>query len=369
MKKDLTVFFENGQVVKVKPDPKCDYGEYRQEINEATSIVSDGIPYDLTSVESINSIATPQYVDVHKNKNANSLGVTGYLEYVLRMHSGWTDGNIDLEIACLEKATTLMPHSSIAWTEKDYLKIVYRLEELGRFDEVDYWEKWIRENSTSLEDARLSNFNRTLDLAKQFRTDLVEVNWAGGQSAVVAKYQGRVYSISGEDERFPYLPNFIKETGMLSCNPILYECVKNRTICYKGREVPIWKLTWRPFIDDRGDEEKAAYLKYKEKVEREQEYRIVRRVYYQLKFLIPEYVPKSMAAFTRMKNAKNEKYQELVEKAEAAGFVFPKMTVEIDDPIDPEPDYNGKRDHGTSQENTEVVQGTFSKIKRFFTFR
>lgn len=369
MKKDLTVFFEHGQVVKVKPEPRCDYGEYRHEINEATLIVSDGIPYDLTSVESINSIATPQYVDVHKNKNANSLGVTGYLEYVLRMHSGWTDGNIDLEIACLEKATTLMPHSSIAWTEKDYLKIVYRLEELGRFDEVDYWEKWIDENSPSLEDTRLSNFHRTLQLAKQFKTDLVAVNWAGAQSAVVAKYQGRVYSISGEDKRFPYLPDFIKETGRPSCNPILYENIKNMTIYYKGREVPIEKLTWRPFIDDRSDEEKAAYLKSKEKAEQDQEYRIARRVYYQLKFLIPEYVPKSMAAFTRMKNAKNEKYQELVKKAEEAGFIFPEMTVEIQEPIDPEPDYNGKQDRGTLQENIEVEPSTFSKIKRFFMFR
>lgn len=362
MGKPITVFFENGQVVKVKPDPKCDYGEYRQEINEATSIVSDGVPYDLTSVESIKSIPIPKYVDVHKNKNASSLGVTGYLEYILRMHSGWTDGNIDLEIACLEKATTLMPHSSIAWAEKDYLKIIYRMEELGRFDEVEYWEKWISKNSESLTDNRLSNLNQTLELAKQFKTDLVVANWAGGQSAVVAKYQGRIYSISGEDKRFPYLPNFIKETGRPSCSPILYESIKNTTIYYKGKEVSIEKLTWRPFIDDRSEDEKAAYLMHKEKREHEKEYKIARRVYYRLKFLIPDDVPKSMSAFSKMKNANSQKYQELVKKAEEAGFVFPKMTVEIEEPVDPEPNYNGK--HNDRKSNGLI--GAISKVRNLF---
>ncbi len=361
MGKDTTVYFEHGRIVKVVPEPGCAYGDYREEINKATCIVSDGIQYDLNNVDSILSITTPKYLAQDEKADAVELGVTGYLEYVLRMHCSYCkeQERTDLLIACLEKSTTIMPHSSISWAEKDYYRIVSELEALGRFDDVDYWEKWIAENSTTYEDIAISRFQWALDYAKQLGTDLIEFQWAGAQSAVVAKYQGRVYSISGKDKRFPYLPDFMKEDGycpegMPSGCPILYR--KDEEIFYKDKYVAIEKLSWRPFVDDRSETEKENYLKRREKIKKEKEYRITRRVYYQLKQIIPNDIPKSMSAFSRMKNSNSIKYQDLVSKAEAKGFVFPNMTVELVEPVDPEPDYNGKRKDSISSPSEPKIQ-------------
>lgn len=373
MGKDTTVYFEHGRIVKVVPEPECAYGDYREEINKATCIVSDGIQYDLNNVDSILSITTPKYLAQNEKADAVELGVTGYLEYVLRMHCSYCkeQGRTDLLIACLEKSTTIMPHSSISWTEKDYYRIVSELEALGRFDDIDYWEKWIAENSTTYKDISLSRFQWALDYAKQLGTDLIEFQWTGAQSAVVAKYQGRVYSISGKDKRFPCLPDFIKESrnipdGLLCSGPILYR--KGQEIFYKDKYVPIEKLSWRPFVDDRSETEKENYLKRREKIKKEEEYRITRRVYYQLKQIIPNDIPKSMSAFSRMKNSNSAKYQDLVSKAEAKGFVFPNMTVELVEPVDPEPDYNGKRNDSISSPSEPKIQrGVLASIcKKLF---
>lgn len=43
----VIVYYEKGQVVKMSPEPETSYYETRGLINEATSIVSDGIPYTI----------------------------------------------------------------------------------------------------------------------------------------------------------------------------------------------------------------------------------------------------------------------------------------------------------------------------------
>lgn len=100
-----TVYYAYGHVQKVLPPLLGSYYENRDIINAATFIVSDGVAYDLTDIQSIRSIKIPNYHIYAPNKVGEELGVTGCLDYVLRMRSGlyWREGNFDLSIACLEK--------------------------------------------------------------------------------------------------------------------------------------------------------------------------------------------------------------------------------------------------------------------------
>lgn len=101
------IFFENGQIVRIYPEPIKSYYDSRELIYGETDIVSDGISYDLSNIESIKSIPVPNYIRENKNEHAKDLGVTGYLEYILRIDATiyWEKKEYDLSIACLAKAT------------------------------------------------------------------------------------------------------------------------------------------------------------------------------------------------------------------------------------------------------------------------
>lgn len=343
MEVDVTVFFQNGQVVKMLPEPTTSYYEVRDFINKATSIVSDGVAYNLKDKNSIYSIAVPKYVYNHQNSHAIELGVTGYLDYVLRMHAGlcWRNKEYEISIACLGKATQLMKYSTIGWQKKDFYRIVDWLEQIGRFEKANEWKEWIEKNVPSLQEEVFHRTNASIDF---LGTDLVYTSWAGSQSAATAKYQGRVYSVSGKDKRFPALPDFMKEPQEIcpiSGPFIFWNDKKLDTIYYKGKNVHVFKASWRPFIDDRTEQEKNAYKSLQAKLAKQEEAKIARSVYFHLKYLLPDDAPKSLSAFSRMKNECSEKYLILVEKAKNAGYVFPKMTVDFIDPKDPEPNYKG----------------------------
>ena len=341
----VTVYYENGQVVKMIPEPSESYYNVRELINEATSIVSDGVPYDLTNKKSIFSIAIPKYTNCHSNKHAQSLGATGYLDYVLRMHAGLLWGKqTDLSTACLMKATQLMKYSTLGWQKKDFYRIVDWLVQLGRFEKAKEWEDWIERNIPTFEDEMLEKFKNVVKSANYLGTDLVYTSWAGGQSAVRAKYQGRVYSLAGNDKRFPMLPNFMRRAQSIC--PIggaftFWDDKELDTIYYKGEDIHVLKASWRPFVDDRTDQDRKMYMELQNEIKRQQESAIAKKVYYRLQTVIPDILPKSFGVFSQMKNQNSEKYKELVERAEAAGFVFPPMVVEIEEPVDPDPNYNG----------------------------
>ena len=138
----VTVFFEHGQVVGMQPAPKTSCYEERELINNATLIVSDGVLYDLTDANSIHSIPVPDYLEVNEHPVSSDMGVTGYLDYVLRMHSGclWNNGEYNLSISCLRQACLLMLYSPIAWQRKDYYRIVnapFKVE-VGAFKGQEY---------------------------------------------------------------------------------------------------------------------------------------------------------------------------------------------------------------------------------------
>lgn len=326
----VTVYYERGQVVKISPEPNVSYYDVREIINEATSIVSDGIPYDLTDRNSIYSIAIPEYTYTHENKHAQDLGATGYLEYVLRMHAGllWNNGNYDLSLVCLGKACQLMLYSPMIWKKKDYYRIVHENIELGRFKKAKEWKDWIEKYVIDSSDYAKDAFARTVQSCNQFGTDLVEVGDANCCCEICAKYRKRIYSLSGRNWKFPRFPKDFH-----------FGCNLQITEFYEGVMEPSFKClnyvlySRRPFKDDRSIEEKERYKKRIEEIRIAEEKHLSadlnRIIYYWFKPKFPNDFPKSLSGFSRMRNSNSPKYQKLVQMIENAGYTIPKSLEEV----------------------------------------
>ena len=140
----------------------------------------------------------------------------------------------------------------------DWDKIVKAIEELP--NTVD--------EGISLDEWQQSTFNKNLLKlairdAKEMGTDLLEMTEHSPTCAECAKYQGRVYSISGKSNKFPPLPKeFIINDGV-------HEGCRHAFFPYEdGLSKPnyhenIVEYSNSPFVDNRTPEEVAAYEKEK----------------------------------------------------------------------------------------------------------
>ena len=328
--------FRYGRAYKLVPPPPNSLYEDRELINYAEKIVCDGKMYDLASVESIYSIPIPDYGKMHIGSIESPVF---YLEYVLRMHASylWKKKEYRLALVCLGKSTQMMPFSPIGYLKETYYRIVDWEEELGKFQKAEEWEQWIEDNAPSIEQ---DVFTNVLKGCRELHTDLVYSAWAGAQSAVTAKYQGRVYSISGKDKRFPTLPDFMKGPQNICYLSGPFTCWGDKsldTIYYKGKDANAISVSWRPFKDDRSPQEIAGYKNTIEKIMQPKISRYKMRVYFRIKYYLPEKLPKTKSAIYRLSE---EEFENLISVAECAGVPLPEKPV-YKEPIDPEPDYNG----------------------------
>ena len=314
----------------MEPEPNCSYYEARGLINEATSLVSDGISYDLTNRNSIYSIEIPNYTDIHQNHHAQDLGATGYLEYVLRMHAGilWNNGDYDLSLVCLGKACQLMLYSPMIWQRKDYYRIVDENIKLGRFKKAKEWKDWINKYVPDSSDYAKDAFDRTLVSCKYLKTNLVEVGDLGGCCEVCAKYRKRIYRLSGFNFRFPKFPK-----------DFCFQCGLHISPFVEGLNEPSFQCrnyyfySKRPFKDDRTIEEIENYKKMLEIRQKEKNVKcqadLNHIIYYWFKPKFPDDFPKTVGGFSRMRNANSAGYQKLMEKVAAAGYKIPQSLEEV----------------------------------------
>lgn len=342
---DYSVIFEHGKVKKISPKLQDD-AELREYIYNTRFIVSDGKKYDLEDRESVLSIEIPDYLPV----TASLESPTEYLEYILqRKASAISKENRKQAIILLSKSNQLMLYSTYKHDRETYYRIVNWLEQDLDFDLAERWKHWIEEHVQSLEEEAYERFQRTLETCQELGTDLVEIPWCGGMSAVVAKYQGRVYSISGTDKRFPPLPNFIMQQGFVE--PPFYGSIDpyfefNGTIYYKGKNVDAKRISWRKFKDDRSPEEIEAYQKRrKTQFEKEQSKRNL-YAFNRLRAKFPELTPKSLSTIYRWRDSPKpqyrEKYDAIMRAVQEIGFEFPAKTLNrLPEFEDPEPGYNG----------------------------
>lgn len=158
---------------------------------------------------------------------------------------------------------------------------------------------------------------KILDFASKYGTDLIEVSVHGSTCEECAKYQGRIYSISGNDKRFPKYPDW------LLSNACPYNCGLMSYPFIEGISEPTYingdviEVSNRPFIDDRTPEQIAVFEARRDKILKERQYRIE---YEQLQKLLPNEAPKKLSAYSRMKNSNSKGYLKLREKAKEYGL-------------------------------------------------
>ena len=234
-------------------------------------------------------------------------------------------GNLDFALACLKKSTELMFQSSThCYTKRDYRRLVEFLIEHGKYEESEIEEKRINDFFNTRKSLSLGSYKRTLDACKELNTDLVEMSCHQNTCGECSKYQGRVFSLSGEDKRFPKVPAAFYKTGGIheGCRHQFFPFIFGLSGCAYTDD-PIG-FSNRPFIDERSEEEKIEYEKFKAKLERDIEddksFLSDKRNYYKLLERLPNIAPKSFSAYRRMKNMQSKKYIELAEIAKKYGL-------------------------------------------------
>lgn len=284
--------------------------------------------YDFNSIEGINSIYVPC-------REVNGDSVTGRVEYYLHKKcfaDHWNAGRIELALACLRKAQELMFVSDIAWSRKDFLRLVTHLYEAGYDEEAEVQLKRV-DDFLSKQDIVQDAFSSALTSAQFIETDLMEVYSHSPYCKECAKYVNRIYSISGKDRRFPSLKEAAKdcqhELRCLSFTPFVYG-VHNPAFECKN----IIKYSNRPFRDERSRDETKRYddwvalMQKMEEDETKQEANMIKRAKMKktdtetLQWLqenLPSIAPKSLSGFRRMRTTNSKNYQKLVEEARKLG--------------------------------------------------
>lgn len=279
--------------------------------------------YDLSTVKGINAIPVPK----HKESPQGNIGSpVGKIEYYLLHKAGVYEkaGEVELALACYRKANALMPYSYISYGLDSYMRLPRYLRKLRRFDEARAEEAKIDAlwgNSTLFigSDHYYEERNKNLFAnMREFRTDLVEASYIRCCCSECAKYRERVYSLSGNDKRFPKLPELLLSDH--DCGIMLYPYIEdvNGFRTRDGKELrgrKVIKYSNRPFVDDRTAEELADLRKIEDEKKAEQLREITRAEYDWLWEFMPEICPKSLSAYSRMKNANTVKYQAIVKAA------------------------------------------------------
>lgn len=322
-----TIYFKNGKMYKVCPNDE--EGWY-----DARYLVSDGIKYDLENVNDIRRIPIPKFNQY--DSMMEGYGVTGSLDYVVRMKAGNArqKGLIKESDELYKKAIALMQASGIYYDIKPYLYFAKDLLRDGRFEESEIWERKAhkiynnqqKKFSGSYETLAQKNFYHDLEFCKRFNIDYVEITYLAGTCEKCALYHGRVYCLSGKDKRFPKFPKFIKNQGFIhdgcrhSIRPFDYPLYN--TVFFRDKDYDAIEISNRPFIDDRTEAEKSNYKEFLKKVELQNKPFITQneREYYRIKYMLPEITPKSLSGYTKMKNTKSANFLKIVEKAKEKGI-------------------------------------------------
>lgn len=289
MNNKITAYFKNGVLYKIRPLNFKKLYDDRQRAYEARYIVSDKIKYDLCDADSVKSIPIPKYAE-----NA-PIGVTGYLENILLKHVPTGNDRLDCEI--LLKYTKLLKYSYWFYSEKDYYRLPKRLYELGAFDQGDEALEKIKKYMPKMPDNPLQRKNLK-DFVESnrriYQGDLIEIQASYTRCEKCAIYAGRVYSVNGEDKRFPKCPDWIVEKGGICDNgcgsaifPFMYFPGTTKICAYTEKYGVVDRVerepisySNRPFVDTRNAAEIERYQK--RKVERENQ--AIKDKYYMLNY-------------------------------------------------------------------------------------
>lgn len=302
--------------------------------------------YDFNSIEGINRIPL-----VAELRCPLTNGETGKVYYHLRKtaYAHEENGNIDLAIACLVQSNQLLRLECCNFDPNSYYPLVRMLARNGHVERAIAEKASIDQfcnNSANRHDA--DAFLRCKKNCSILRTDLVIMSVHSCTCSECAKYQGRVYSLSGNDSRFPKLPDIFQHAGTVhsGCrhyfSPFIFGVTRPDmpyTLSVHPLQNPkyglgIIQFSNRPFIDDRTAECKAESQEYfaKRSAEMESQKHLNDNLiaYEYQKWLdactlawlrenFPEKCPKSVTGYRRMRSQNTKNYQMLKQLAATKG--------------------------------------------------
>lgn len=326
LKKADIIYFKNGQMYKTSPpDARSWY--------DAKFLVSDGEKYNLESIHDLCQIPVPTFASTDI---MHGYGITGSLEYVLKMKAGNLRNNGFIEESdCLYKRIHLfLAASNNCYRLKDYLYYSHILLTECKLQEYEQEKQLINDYVKNIPNKPIDLLNLhkiSLDHAlkdcKKYHTDYVVMSAHLSCCAECNKLQGRVYSISGKSNIFPKLPDVIMKTGRVhpKCRHNISTYFFNNdgtdTIRDKnGHDVDAIKASQRPYIDDRSDSEKESYRNYLKEKENEYQKGIDEIEYYTIRATLPDIAPKSFGGYRRMKNQQTKNYLKIAKIAEGNGI-------------------------------------------------
>ena len=301
--------------------------------------------YDFNSIEGIEKIPLRKNLRCPKTS-----GVTGEVYYYLqkKAYAHEDDGNIELALVCMKKSVALLKYSDY-FSPDDYYPLIKMLARNGYLDEAKKEKDKIDKYNQDLEQEFNNKMNaRSKGVASDLRTDLVIMDAHGCTCPDCAKYQGRVYSISGKSRKFPKLPDFYYTTGFVhkGCSHSFWpyiDGVNDPDLAYTLSVHPLQNKQYgknivafsnRPFVDDRTEECKAAAAAHRQKqaeIQAQQQYyedHMIEIEYQKyldgctVKWLqenFPSKAPKNVTGFRRMRTQNTKNYQALKQFAAEKG--------------------------------------------------
>lgn len=301
--------------------------------------------FDFNSIDGIDRIP------IRKNfRCPKTSGVTGKAYHYLRKkaYAHENSGNIELALACMKKSVALVKCEDYFFPDECY-PLVKMLARNGYLEEAKKEKNEIDKCCQSLEqkintEMLACSRKSVTDLS----TDLVIMDAHGCVCPECAKYQGRVYSLSGKSRKFPKVPDFYHTTGCVhkGCSHIFWpyiDGVNDPDLAYTlsvhplkdkryGRNIVAFSN--RPFADDRTEEckaEAAAYRQAQAEKKAQQQYyedHMIEIEYQKyldgciVKWLqenIPGKAPKNVTGFRRMRTQNTKNYQALKQLAAEKG--------------------------------------------------
>lgn len=322
--------FKHGQLVKIDGNRVniTDTSTYDlTKIYSAEVYIIGGYKYDLTKIKDIQKIPV-----IYKNKQTSISSPVFDLPYILRMGGKtlYDKGMQENCFECMRKAISIYEHTNDEYSLKATItELQNHMLKYGKIDEAEAEYNKLSEKYDYIMDEIKSScllFQKILNDAKELETDLLIMDTHWGCCGECSKYQGRVYSITGKTKEFPKLPKQVFEYGGIhkGCrhlfHPFILGIDTNNYDDKANTDSEIIQRSNRPFLDERTQEEITAYEEYISQRKKEEIQNTNRIEYYKILNKYPDKAPKSLGAYSRMKNQNTKNYQKLVEFLQEEGF-------------------------------------------------
>lgn len=298
--------------------------------------------YDFNTIAGVNAIPETKDIPGAPSPKGSAESHTGRVYYYLR-HKAYNhedDGKMDLALACMRKSVAILKSSGTV-SKDDFYPLIKMLARAGFVDEA--------RREKAVYDTEAANSVRTyVPRNNVAQSDLVIMDAHGGTCPECAKYQGRVYSISGRNRKFPKVPDFYFTSGAVheDCShmfwpyidgvndPDLKHTLSVHPLQNKAYGKDIISFSNRPFVDDRTEackEKAAAALAEMEQecsrqssyednmIEIEAQRGQGARDFRWLQANLPGKCPKSISGFRRMKHQNTKNFQALKQAAAELG--------------------------------------------------